>query len=173
MFVAGAQRMKRRQTGLETRIAGNFASNQEPNSTLPPQSKNFAAEISARIDHTKPIRRMTTLSRPTSKQLESARKLDAPLLVSSITTERVLHLRSRASRSDLQPEHQIIWLVAADHRGARKTIKTRASQTSEPKTDNRRNHVQNHYQDYSTLNSDHVGDDARTRADHNGTDAIR
>ena len=103
-----------------TRIAGNSASNQEPNSTLPPQSKNLPPKSQRASITQKPIRRMTTFSRPTSKQLESARKLDAPPAGPRVSPpERVS--ASEVSRIEIQtsnPNIRIIWLVAADHRGA-------------------------------------------------------
>ena len=102
-----------------SRIAGNTASNQEPNSTLSLQSKDLPPKVQRPSIPQKPIRRMTW-SRPTSKQFESARKFDASPGGPQVSPSKRA-FASEVSRIEIQtsnPNVRIIWLVAAYNRGA-------------------------------------------------------
>jgi len=97
---------------------GNTASNEEPESTSSPHSKGLPKFQRPSISQ-KPVRRIT-LSRPTSKQLELAKRIEAPPVGHRVSPpERAS--ASEVSRIEIQtsnPNIRIIWLVAADHRGA-------------------------------------------------------
>ena len=99
-----------------TQIARNTASNHEPESTSSPESE----DVSPKIQRTqKPVRRMT-LRHPTSEQFQLARNLTAsPGGPQASPSERAS--ASEVSRIEIQtsnPNIRIIWLVAADKRGA-------------------------------------------------------
>ena len=119
-----------------TRIAGNTASNQAPESTSSPQSKDLPRKSQRTSISRKPVRQ-TTLSRTTPQQFESARKLDASaggLQVSP--SERAS--ASEVSRIEIQtsnPNIKIIWLVAANKRGAPEDNQYKGE--PEPRTNNR------------------------------------
>jgi len=112
------------------RIARNTASNQEPESTPSHQLKGSSPKFQR---SQKPVRQMT-LSRPTSKQFESARELDTPAPQVS-PSERAS--ASEVSRIEIQtsnPNIRIIWLVA-DKRGAREDNQYKGE--PEPRTNDR------------------------------------
>jgi hypothetical protein len=96
-----------------TLTADKAGSNQPPESASPPQSKDLPQK-SQRLQ--KPVRRMI-LKQPTSQESQSARNLAAPPQVSPSE----LASASEVSRIEIQtsnPNIRIIWLVAADKRGA-------------------------------------------------------
>ena len=98
------------------RIAVNTASNHEPESPSSHQSKDFSPKFQR---PQKPIQRMT-LPHPTFKQFESARNLDASPAGPQVSSSERASV-SEVSRIEIQtsnPNIRIIWLVAADKRGA-------------------------------------------------------
>jgi hypothetical protein len=96
-----------------TLTADNSASGQEPNSALSLQSRHLPSKFQRASQR-------VVMPRSATKQLESARNLDAPPGVSHATSaERAP--ASEVSRIELQtsnPNIRIIWLVASDTRGA-------------------------------------------------------
>ena len=99
-----------------TQVAGKTASNQPPESASPLQSKDLPRK-SQRPQ--KLVRRMT-LTHPTSPQFQSARNLAAPPGGPQVLPSE-LASASEVSRIEIQtsnPNIRIIWLVAADKRGA-------------------------------------------------------
>jgi len=111
-----------------TRTTDNIASDQEPNSPLPIHSKDLPSKFQR-------TSRRATWSRPDSKQIESARNLDAPAIPPRVwPTARAS--ASEVSRIEIQtanPNIRIIWLVAENNRGAQETNQY----VDEPETKNR------------------------------------
>ena len=102
-----------------TQIAGKTASNQPPESASPLQSKDLPRKSQRTSISRKPVRQ-TTLTHPTSQQFQSARNLAAsPGGLQVSPSERAS--ASEVSRIEIQtsnPNIRIIWLVAANKRGA-------------------------------------------------------
>lgn len=116
-----------------TPIAGNTASNQEPESTSSPKSDNLPPKFHP---PQKPLRRMT-LTHPTSEQFQSARNLGAPSGGLKVSPSK-LASASEVSRIEIQtsnPNIRIIWLVTADKRGAQEDNQSRGE--PEPRTNDR------------------------------------
>lgn len=116
-----------------TQIAGNTPSNQPPESASPLQSKDLLRK-SQRPQ--KPVRRMT-LTQPTPQQFQSARNLAAPPAGPRMSpSERAS--ASEVSSIEIQtsnPNIRIIWLVAADKRGAQEDNQYKGE--PEPRTNDR------------------------------------
>lgn len=115
-----------------TQSAGNTASNHEPKSTSP-QSKDVSPKIQR---PQRPARRMT-LTHPTSEQFQLAKNLAASPGGPQVSpSERVS--ASEVSRIEIQtsnPNIRIIWLVAADKRGAPEDNQSKGE--PEPRTNDR------------------------------------
>jgi Putative zinc-finger len=111
-----------------TLTADNSASGQEPNSALSLQSRHLPSKFQRASQR-------VVMPRSATKQLESARNLDAPVGVSHATSaERAP--ASEVSRIELQtsnPNIRIIWLVAEYNRAAQETNQD----TGEPETRNK------------------------------------
>jgi len=112
-----------RQTPLDlastTQNAGNTASNHDPESTSSHQPKDFPRK-SERPSISQKSVRQTMLSRPTSQQFQSATNLVASPGGPQVSPS-ALASASEVSRIEIQtsnPNIRIIWLVAAEKRGA-------------------------------------------------------
>lgn len=119
--------------GSTTQIAGNTASNHQPESTSSHQSKDFSSKIQR---PQKPARRMT-LTHPTSEQFQSAKNLTASPGGPQVSPSEGASA-SEVSRIEIQtsnPNIRIIWLVAADKRGAPEDNQSKGE--PEPRTNDR------------------------------------
>ena len=116
-----------------TGIADNTASNHEPESASSRQSKGFSPKFQR---PQKPVR-PTTLTHPTSQPFQSARNLAASPVGPQVSpSERAT--ASEVSRIEIQtsnPNIRIIWLVAADKRGAQEDNQSKGE--PEPRTNDR------------------------------------
>ncbi|HBB94731.1 MAG TPA: hypothetical protein DC054_05015 [Blastocatellia bacterium] len=118
------------------RIAGNRELNQEPKPKSSLQSTGLPPKSPRAAITQKPTRRMT-LPRPTFKQFESARNLDASPGGPQVSPSERASV-SEVSRIEIQtsnPNIRIIWLVAADKRGAQEDNQNKGE--PEPRTNDR------------------------------------
>jgi len=116
-----------------TQIAGKTASNQPPESASPLQSKDLPPKTQR---PQKPVRRMTLIP-PTSQQFQSARNLAAPPDDPQVSPSEIASA-SEVSSIEIQtsnPNIRIIWLVAANKRGAQED--NQAKSEPEPRTNDR------------------------------------